>query len=115
MRYGEQPVFEYDTLVLPRAIHEVVTESNGSTMTSQESVVETKAGEPFSAYLLLWNKGADGVTTVQAKCDDAVIAEKIMAVNGGSWRVIEMTLTISEPGEHTIIIGDLSKTISIVE
>ena len=115
MRYGEQPAFEYDTLVLPRAIHEVVTESNGSTMTSQESVVETKAGEPFSAYLLLWNKGADGVTTVQARCDDAVIAEKIMAVNGGSWRVIEMTLTISEPGEHTITIGDLSKTISIVE
>ena len=115
MKYGEEPAFEYDTLVLPRAIHEVVTESNGSTMTSQESVVETKAGEPFSAYLLLWNKGADGVTTVQAKCDDAVIAEKIMAVNGGSWRVIEMTLTISEPGEHTITIGDLSKTISIVE
>ncbi len=115
MKYGEEPAFEYDTLVLPRAIHEVVTESNGSTMTSQESVVETKAGEPFSAYLLLWNKGADGVTTVQAKCDDAVIAEKIMAVNGGSWRVIEMTLAISEPGEHTITIGDLSKTISIVE
>ena len=115
MKYGEEPAFEYDTLVLPRAIHEVVTESNGSTMTSQESVVETKAGEPFSAYLLLWNKGADGVTTVQAKCDDAVIAEKIMAVNGGSWRVIEMTLTISEPGEHTITIGDLSKTISIIE
>ena len=115
MKYGEEPAFEYDTLVLPRAIHEVVTESNGSTMTSQESVVETKAGEPFSAYLLLWNKGANGVTTVQARCDDAVIAEKIMAVNGGSWRVIEMTLTISEPGEHTITIGDLSKTISIVE
>lgn len=115
MKYGEEPAFECDTLVLPRAIHEVVTESNGSTMTSQESVVETKAGEPFSAYLLLWNKGADGVTTVQAKCDDAVIAEKIMAVNGGSWRVIEMMLTISEPGEHTITIGDLSKTISIIE
>ena len=115
MKYGETPAFEYDTLVLPRAIHEVVTESNGSTMTSQESVVETKAGEPFSAYLLLWNKGADGITTVQAKCDDTVIAEKIMAVNGGSWRVVEMTLTISEPGEHTITIGDLSKTINIVE
>ena len=115
MKYGETPAFEYDTLVLPRAIHEVVTESNGSTMTSQESVVETKADEPFSAYLLLWNKGSDGITTVQAKCDDTVIAEKIMAVNGGSWRVVEMTLTISEPGEHTITIGDLSKTINIVE
>ena len=84
-------------------------------MTNVESVVETKAGEPFNAYVLLWNNGDDGITTVQAKCDDTVIAEKLMAVNGGSWRVLEMTLTVDQPGEHTITIGDLSKTITIVE
>ena len=105
----------YDALVLPRATHEVVTESNGSTMTNYESVVETKAGEPFSAYVLLWNNGDDGITTVEAKCDDAVIAQKIMAVNGGSWRVVELTLTVDQPGEHTITVGDLSKTINIIE
>lgn len=115
MKYGAQPEFVYDTLVLPRATHEVVTESNGSTSTSYESVVETKAGEPFTAYVLLWNNGDDGITTVQAKCDDTVIAEKIMAVCGGSWRVVEMTLTVDEPGEHVLTVGDLSKTIQIVE
>ena len=115
MRYGAKPEFVYDTLVLPRAIHEVVTESGGSTRTSYESVIETKAGEPFTAYVLLWNNGDDGITTVQAKCNDVVIAEKIMAVNGGDWRVVEMTLTIDQPGEHLVTVGDLTKTISIVE
>ena len=56
-----------------------------------------------------------GITTVEAKCDDAVIAQKIMAVNGGSWRVVELTLTVDQPGEHTITVGDLSKTINIIE
>ena len=115
MKYGEKPEFVYDTLVLPRATHEVVTESNGSTRTSYESVVETKAGVPFNAYVLLWNNGADGMTTVQATCDGEVIAQKIMAVNGGDWRVVEMTLTIDEPGEHVVTVGDLTKTITIVE
>ncbi len=115
MKYGAEPKFVYDTLVLPRATHEVVTESNGSTRTSYESVVETKANEPFTAYVLLWNNGDDGITTVQAKCDGTVIAEKIMAVNGGSWRVVEMTLTIDQPGEHIISVGDLTKTINITE
>ena len=115
MKYGEKPEFVYDTLVLPRATHEVVTESNGSTRTSYESVVETKAGVPFNAYVLLWNNGADGMTTVQATCDGEVIAQKIMAVNGGDWRVVEMRLTIDEPGEHVVTVGDLTKTIPIVE
>ena len=115
MKYGEKPEFVYDTLVLPRATHEVVTESNGSTRTSYESIVETKAGVPFNAYVLLWNNGADGMTTVQATCDGEVIAQKIMAVNGGDWRVVEMTLTIDEPGEHVVTVGDLTKTITILE
>ena len=78
-------------------------------------MIETKAGEPFTAYVLLWNNGADGVTTVQASCDGVVIGEKIMAVNGGDWRVVEMQLTIDQAGAHTLTVGDLSKTISIVE
>ena len=115
MRYGEVPEFVYDTLVLPRVNKEVTTESNGSTTTSVESFVETKAGVPFPVYFLLWNHGADGVTTVQVKDGDAVLAEKIMAVNSGDWRVVEMEVTIDQPGEHTITVGDLSKTINIVD
>ena len=96
MRYGAEPKFVYEALVLPRVTKEVVTESNGSTNTSYQSVVETKAGEPFVIYALLWNTGDDGITTTQALCDGEVIAEKIMAVNGGSWRVVELTLTVDE-------------------
>ena len=38
-------------------------------MTANESIVETKAGVPFTAYVLLWNNGDAGITTVQAICD----------------------------------------------
>lgn len=38
-----------------------------------------------------------------------------MAVNGGDWRVVEMELTIDPPGEHTLTVGTLTKTITIVE
>lgn len=115
MRYGEQPDFEYEALVLPRVSREVTTESNGSTNTSVESFVETKAGEPFPVYFLMWNHGADGVTTVELKDGETVLDAKIMAVNSGDWRVVEMEATIDQPGEHTLTVGDLSKTINVVE
>ena len=115
MRYGEEPAFEYDTLVLPKVTKEVVTESNGSTQTSYETADGAKAGEPFTIYTLLWNNGADGITTVQVKDGDTVIAEKVMAVCGGSWRVVEMEITLDTAGEHVITVGDLVKTITISE
>ena len=114
-RYGAEPDFAYEALVLPRVTKEVVTESNGSTMTNFESVIETKAGVPFEVYCLMWNNGADGMTTVQALVDGEVSAEKIMAINSGDWRVLKMEITIDQPGEHTITVGDLTKTINIAE
>ena len=115
MRYGEYPEFVYDTLVLPKVTKEVVTESNGSTSTSYETADGAQAGVPFTIYFLLWNEGADGVTTVQVKDGDTVIAEKIMAVNGGSWRVVEMEIVLDTAGEHTISVGDLVKTMTVTE
>lgn len=115
MRYGANSDFVYDTLVLPRVTKEIVTESNGSTSTSYESMVECKVGVPFNLYTLLWNNGADGVTTVQVKDGGNVIAQKIMAVNGGSWRVVEMQITLDTAGEHVITAGDLVKTINVTE
>ena len=38
-----------------------------------------------------------------------------MAVNGGSWRVLEMTLTVDQPGEHEITVGGITKTLSVAE
>ena len=115
MRYDGQPEFEYDTLVLPRVTKEVVTESSGSQTTSYESIEEAKAGVPFTVYALLWNHGDDGITTAQALCDGEVIAEKMMAVNGNSWRVLELELIVDQPGQHEITVGTLTKTINIAE
>ena len=114
MKYGAEPDFVYDILALPQVTETVVTESNGSTRTSYESFTKVRAGEPFTVDCLLWNNGADGVTTVQVKANDEVVAEKIMAVTGGSWRVFETEITL-EAGEYTISVGDLTGTLTVVE
>ncbi len=115
MRYGEYPKFTYDTLILPRVDKEVETESSGSTSVSVESVVEAKAGVPFTVSFLMWNEGSDGITTVQVKDGETVVGEKIMAIRGGDWRVVEMDITLDTPGAHTINVGTLSGAINIAE
>ena len=42
------------------------------------------------------------------------MAEKIMTVEGGSWRVVQMELTL-DAGEYTIEVGDQTGTITITE
>lgn len=115
MRYGQQAELSYTALVLPKVAREVENESSGSVSVSVENVVEAKAGEPFTIYCLVWNKGADGVETVKAYDGETVVGEKVMAVNGGSWRVLKMDVTLDQPGEHVITLGSLTGTISIVE
>lgn len=115
MRYGEDPVFTYEALVLPKVSREVVTEVSGSQQTSRVATVECKAGESFPVDFLMWNKGADGMQNVQLFVDGELAAEKIMAINGGDWRICEMNVTIDQPGEHTITVGTLSGTIVVTE
>ena len=115
MRYGGEPEFIYEALTLPKVQKEVTTEGSSGASTSIQTVVETKAGEPFNIYFLMWNMGDDGITTVQALVDGEVNAEKIMAINSGDWRAVEMQLLIDQPGEHTITVGDMSGTINIAE
>ena len=115
MRYGQQADLTFSALILPKVSRTIEEESNGSTSTSTQTFVEAKAGEPFSIYCLVWNNGADGVETVKAMDGDTVLAEKIMAVTGGGWRVLKMDVTLDQPGEHTITVGNVSGTITIAE
>ena len=50
---------------------------------------------------------------VKAYSGDKVVGEKLMAVNGGSWRVVAMDLVFDTPGEHELTIGDLSATVVV--
>ena len=115
MRYGKQPEFKYSCLILPiNQVEEESKDSRGNAVFTVVNKVEAKAGEPFTVYALLRNNGADGITTVQALANGEVVAEKIMTVCGGSWRVLQMDLTLAA-GEYTIQIGDLTGTMTVVE
>jgi beta-glucosidase len=107
MKYGEDPEFVYSCLILPQNVIQEETESRGSKVIRSTVVDQAKAGEPFTVYCLLNNYGADGITTVQAKANGEVVAEKIITVCADSWRVVQLDLTL-EAGEYTIDIGGQS-------
>jgi len=116
MSYGQDPDYVYSCLILPLAQETVEVESGSSTTTQTTVWNQAKAGEPFTIYCLLRNNGADGLTTAEAKVDGEVVAKKIMTVEGGSWRVVQMDITVADAGEHTISIGDIAPvTITIAE
>ena len=112
MHYGQNPEFKYSCLILPMMQETKEVESGSSTSTQTTVWNQAKAGEPFTVYALLRNTGSDGITTVQAKANGEVMAEKIMTVPGGSWRVVQMDITL-DAGEYTIEIGGQTGTITI--
>ena len=115
MSYGQDPEFKYSCLILPTMQETVEVESGSSTTTQTTVWNQAKVGEPFTIYCLLRNNGADGITTAEAKVNGEVVAKKIMTVEGGSWRVVQMDITVDAPGEYTIEIGDAVNTITIAE
>lgn len=115
MKYAQEPEFVYSCLILPSVQTEAeVEDSSGNKSMKVYSERSAKAGEPFTVYALLRNNGADGMTTVQVKDGEQVIAEKIMTVTANSWRVVSMEITL-EAGEHTLTLGDQVGTITITE
>ena len=115
MRYGKAGDFKYSCLILPQSVAvEEGTNSWGSPTVTTTVTNQAKAGEPFSVYCLLRNNGGDDLTMVQAKADGEVVAEKLYTVQGGSWRVVEIQLTL-EAGEHEIEIGGLTGTLTVGE
>ncbi len=115
MTYGTQGEFKYSCLILPQSVVEVEGEdSSGNKTVTATAVTTAKANEPFTVYCLLRNNGADDITTVQAYANDALVAEKLMTVEGGSWRVVQMDLTLAA-GEYTIQVGNQVGTITVAE
>ncbi len=115
MTYGQKGEFKYSCLILPQSVVEVEgTDSSGNKTVTATAMTTAKAGEPFTVYCLLRNNGADDITTVQALANGNLVAEKIMTVEGGSWRVVQMDLTLAA-GEYTIQVGDLVGNITVSE
>ena len=113
MSYGQQPEWKYSCLIVPQTVTQEEVEGSSGSKSIQSTVTnEAKAGEPFTVYCLLRNNGADGITTVQAYANDVLVAEKIMTVCGGSWRVVQMDLTL-EAGEYTLNVGGQTASITV--
>ena len=113
MTYGEQPEWKYSCLIVPQTVTQEEVEGSSGSKSIQSTVAnEAKAGEAFTIYCLLRNNGADGITTVKAYANDALVAEKIMTVCGGSWRVVQMDLTL-EAGEYTLNVGGQTASITV--
>lgn len=115
MSYGKAPEFKYSCLILPVAQETVEVESGSSTQLQTTVWNQAKAGEPFTIYCLLRNNGADGITTAVAKVNGEPVAQKIMTVEGGSWRVVQIDITVDAPGDYTIELGDQAGQIKIAE
>ncbi len=112
MAYGKPGEFKYSCLIVPQAVTTEEVQSGSSTTTQTTLANQAKAGEPFNVYCLLRNNGGDDITTVQVKANDQLVAEKIYTVEGGSWRVVEIELTL-EAGDYTIDIGGQIAKITI--
>jgi hypothetical protein len=115
MRYGEHPDFSASCLILPITQEAVETvNSRGVKSTNIVNTNAAKAGQPFTVYALLRNNGADGIVTAEAKANGEVVAKKIMTVEGGSWRVLQMDITL-EAGEYDIDVCGQVGHITITE
>ncbi len=113
MRYGQKGEFKYSCMILPRAVS-LTTSVDSRGRTSVNTVVTNKAfeGVPFNVYCLLRNVGDDDITTVQVLANGNVVAEKIYTVCGGSWRVVEIPVTLAA-GTYTIEIGGMSQELQV--
>ena len=111
MRYNETGSFEYKALITPTTVVEAAGSYGRTVITSVPAPVQS--GEAFTVSCLLKNTGTADVTTVEVYDGDTLIAEKIMAINTDSWRVVEIEITLEGAGEHTITVGDLTATITV--
>lgn len=115
MSYSNPAQIELSLLTLPQAIAEEEVENMWGTSIEKTAVVANqKAGVPFEIYFVAKNNGGDGHMTVQVMDGETVAAEKFVALDEGQFRVITVELTL-EAGEHTITVGDLSKTVVVEE
>ena len=113
MAYGRAGDFTFSCLMLPRAPREIETiNSRGDAVTLFAADNQARAGEPVTIRCLLRNRGGDDMLPVRAYANGGLAAEKLYAVPGGSWRVVQLELVL-EAGEYTVELGGLTGTLHV--
>ncbi len=111
--YSKPADIRLSLLTVPQSVlTEEVEGSSGKTTKMVVSNSVPKAGEPFEISFVAENLGGDGLMTVQVLDGDNVIAEKIVGVTEGQFRVISVDIAL-EAGTHEISVGGMTKTIVV--
>ena len=116
IEYSKPADIQLSLLTLPKSVQEAEVESNGSTsMQSSVGNISPLAGEPFQLSFVAENVGeGDGLITVPVLANGEKVAEKVVGVTAGQFRVITMTITL-EAGDYTLSVGDLTDTVTVLE
>ncbi|MBQ7455084.1 MAG: glycoside hydrolase family 3 protein [Clostridia bacterium] len=113
MAYGERGDFVFSCLMMPRVTREIETmNSRGEAVVIPTTDNQAVAGEPITVRCLLRNNGGDDIVPVVVYANDRPVAEKLYAVEGGSWRVVQIEI-ILESGDYTIRIGGATGELSV--
>ncbi len=116
IEYSKPADIRLSLLTVPRFAQ--VEEVEGSSGIQKQTTVKTvvpKAGEAFKISFVAENLGeGDGLITGPVLDNGEAVAEKVIGVTAGQFRVITVYLTL-EAGEHTITVGDLTASITVGE
>ena len=113
MEYGAGGDFVFSCLMMPRVTREIeTTNSRGDAVTAYASDNKARAGEPITIRCLLRNRGADDMIPVRVYANDQPVAEKLYAVEGGSWRIVQVDILL-ESGDWVVQVGGLTGDLSV--
>ena len=113
MNYTDKADIRCDTLVVPLTVetYEEEGSSGKQTVTSAREVI--LAGQPFKIYFIAQNFGeGDGIVNAVVTDNGAPIAEKMVALTAGQFRVISIELTL-DAGAHEIEVLGMTKTLEV--
>lgn len=114
MRYGQDADISLNTLVVPQTVDTIEQESMFGTQTITAAVNKTmQSGETFELCFIAQNDGADGYITVEAYDGGTLLASKFVSIEGGSFCIVSLNITLEGAGEHVITVGDASIAIMV--
>ena len=116
MRYGADSDIDVNTLVMDQEVTTTEQENAWTGEMEEVSVSSNKvvaSGETFQIYMIADNAGADGTVLVEAYEGDALLASQLVSVEGESFAIVTMDITLEGAGEHVITVGDNTLTVTV--
>ncbi|MBR5345036.1 MAG: hypothetical protein IK127_04350 [Clostridia bacterium] len=113
MNYTDKADIKCDTLVVPQTVESWEEEGSSGVQTKTAARDVIYAGQPFCIYFIAQNFGeGDGIVNAVVNDNGAPVAEKMIALTAGQFRVISIELVL-EAGTHEIEVLGMTKTLEV--